>query len=99
MSKTPSNTQSPLRTLTDEFLAIETKIKLGGGEKAIARQHAKSRLTARERLDLLVDGDTHFQELGLWAGYEMYKEAGGAPGAGVCFGSAGDIAEASGSLA
>jgi 3-methylcrotonyl-CoA carboxylase beta subunit len=81
-----SDTPSTLRSRTDEFLDIESQIKFGGGEKAIARQHAKSRLTARERLDLLVDSDTHFQELGLWAGYEMYQDAGGAPGAGVVVG-------------
>jgi 3-methylcrotonyl-CoA carboxylase beta subunit len=81
-----SDTPSALRSRTDEFLDIESQIKFGGGEKAIARQHAKSRLTARERLDLLVDSDTHFQELGLWAGYEMYQDAGGAPGAGVVVG-------------
>jgi 3-methylcrotonyl-CoA carboxylase beta subunit len=85
-STTMSETQHTLRALTDEFLTTEEQIKLGGGEKAIARQHAKSRLTARERLDLLVDDNTHFQELGLWAGYEMYKQAGGAPGAGVVVG-------------
>tara|TARA_R110002072_G_scaffold42064_21_gene119014 strand:+ start:317909 stop:319606 length:1698 start_codon:yes stop_codon:yes gene_type:complete len=89
MSETTTSDSPPvqtLRTRTAEFLAIEEQIKLGGGKKAIERQHAKSRLTARERLDMLVDGDTHFQELGLWAGYEMYKEAGGAPGAGVVVG-------------
>jgi 3-methylcrotonyl-CoA carboxylase beta subunit len=81
-----SETQPTLRSTSDAFLDIESKIKLGGGPKAIERQHAKSRLTARERLDLLVDPGSHFQELGLWAGYEMYKEAGGAPGAGVVVG-------------
>ncbi len=86
MSDTQAVPANTLRTLTDEFLEIESQIKLGGGEKAIARQHAKSRLTARERLALLVDANTHFQELGLWAGYKMYEEAGGAPGAGVVVG-------------
>jgi len=60
-------------------------IKLGGGLKAIARQHEKNRLTARERIQLLVDDNRSF-ELGLWAAFEMYKEWGGAPSAGVITG-------------
>src|SRR5512146_148704 len=64
----------------------EERISEGGGEKAIASQHAKQRLTARERIDLLVDRDTEFFELGLYAAYEMYEEWGGAPAAGVVTG-------------
>ena len=56
---------------------------MGGGADAIARQHEKGRKTARERLDLLLDHDAPRLELGLWAGYEMYPEWGGAPAAGV----------------
>jgi len=81
-----SDPESTLRTLTDEFLAQEDQIKLGGGSKAIDRQHAKNRLTARERINKLLDDGSHFQELGLWAAYGMYKDAGGAPGAGVVVG-------------
>ncbi len=81
----PKN-ESTLRETTDAFLQIETAIQRGGGDKAIARQHAKNRLTARERIAELIDPDSFFQELGLWAAYEMYKEAGGAPGAGVVVG-------------
>ncbi|MEL7239856.1 MAG: carboxyl transferase domain-containing protein, partial [Planctomycetota bacterium] len=58
----------------------------GGGPKGAERQHKHGRLTARERIDRLVDGGGFFQELGLWAAYEMYKEHGGAPGAGVVTG-------------
>jgi len=64
----------------------EEKIRLGGGEKAIESQHAKKRLTARERINLLIDRDTEFFELGLYAAYEMYEEWGGAPSAGVVTG-------------
>lgn len=77
---------STLRATTDEFLQIEGTIRQGGGAKAIERQHAKDRLTARERIDKLVDAGSVFQELGLWAAYEMYKEHGGAPAAGVVTG-------------
>jgi 3-methylcrotonyl-CoA carboxylase beta subunit len=64
----------------------EEKIRLGGGEKAIESQHNKKRLTARERIKLLLDRDTAFFELGLYAAYEMYEEWGGAPSAGVVTG-------------
>ncbi|MGA9585457.1 MAG: acyl-CoA carboxylase subunit beta [Terracidiphilus sp.] len=64
----------------------EETIRLGGGAKAAAAQHAKKRLTVRERLKLLLDGGSEFLELGLWAAYEMYSDYGGAPGAGVVTG-------------
>src|SRR6201981_3321758 len=64
----------------------EEQIRRGGGEKAIESQHAKKRLTARERINLLIDRDTEFFELGLYAAYEMYEEWGGAPSAGVVTG-------------
>jgi 3-methylcrotonyl-CoA carboxylase beta subunit len=64
----------------------EETIRLGGGAKAIAAQHSKKRLTARERLALLLDPDTPFLELGLYAAFSMYEEWGGAPAAGVITG-------------
>ncbi|HKA07045.1 MAG TPA: acyl-CoA carboxylase subunit beta [Gemmataceae bacterium] len=69
----------------DDLAAQEERIRLGGGPKAVERQHEKNRLTARERIDLLIDPDTFF-ELGLWAGWNMYAEWGGAPSAGVVTG-------------
>ncbi|HUJ94066.1 MAG TPA: acyl-CoA carboxylase subunit beta [Terriglobales bacterium] len=63
----------------------EEKIREGGGAKAIDSQHAKGRLTARERINLLVDPASFF-ELGIFAAYEMYQEWGGAPAAGVITG-------------
>ncbi|MDR3617753.1 MAG: carboxyl transferase domain-containing protein [Paludisphaera borealis] len=72
-----------LRGLTEEFAAIEDRIHLGGGSEAIARQHAKGRKTARERIECLLDADTPKLEIGLWAAHEMYTEWGGAPSAGV----------------
>ena len=60
----------------------------GGGAKAIESQHAKGRLTARERVALLIDPGTHFLELGVYAAHGMYEEWGGAPGAGVVTGLA-----------
>src|SRR5512146_2123460 len=58
----------------------EEKIREGGGPKAIESQHNKGRLTARERIAKLVDGE--FFELGLYAANGMYEEWGGAPAAG-----------------
>src|SRR5437763_890138 len=66
----------------------EQQILLGGGKKAIARQHEKGRRTARERIAKLIDPDIPFFELGLWAAYGMYQEWGGAPAAGVVTGIA-----------
>ncbi|MDX2132167.1 MAG: acyl-CoA carboxylase subunit beta [Planctomycetota bacterium] len=91
MSTSPAAANS-LRDQTEALLRTEAKIREGGGAKAIERQHEKRRLTARERIALLVDrphaerGGTQFQELGLWAAHEMYKEHGGAPAAGVVTG-------------
>jgi 3-methylcrotonyl-CoA carboxylase beta subunit len=64
----------------------EATIREGGGAKAIEAQHAKKRLTARERLALLLDPGTELFELGLFAAFSMYEEWGGAPGAGVICG-------------
>ena len=58
----------------------------GGGPKAADRQHEKGRLTARERISKLIDPDSTFFELGLWAAWKMYQEWGGAPSAGVVTG-------------
>src|SRR5262245_66356289 len=69
-----------------DLAAEEAKIRLGGGPKAIERQHEKGRLTARERIAKLIDSGTAFFELGLWAAWGMYAEWGGAPSAGVVTG-------------
>jgi len=81
-----TTTFATLRDAAAAFVAIEGKIKLGGGPAAIDRQHEKGRLAARERIELLIDKGAFFQEYGLWSGYEMYKEFGGAPAAGVVTG-------------
>lgn len=74
---------------TEELRKLEeltTKVRLGGGIKNIEKQHEKGKLTARERIALLIDKGTAFEELGLFAAYEMYKAEGGAPSAGVVTG-------------
>ena len=78
-----------MRNMAELVSAIrnqEEEIKQGGGAKGIESQHAKGRLTARERIDLLIDRDTEFFEIGLYAAYEMYEEWGGAPSAGAVTG-------------
>ncbi|HKI47607.1 MAG TPA: acyl-CoA carboxylase subunit beta [Balneolales bacterium] len=73
-------------TFMSELLEQEYKIKKGGGEKRIESQHKKGKLTARERIEQLTDKDSHFHELGIWAGFEMYDDVGGCPAAGVIMG-------------
>src|SRR5690625_1178479 len=62
------------------------EVRQGGGAKAAARQHAKGRLTARERVALLLDEGAELDELMTFAGYRMYQEEGGAPSGGVVTG-------------
>ena len=64
----------------------EEKLREGGGPKAADAQHKKGRLTARERIALLLDAGTELFELGIYAAYGMYEEWGGAPAAGVITG-------------
>jgi len=62
------------------------RIYLGGGKSKIEKQHSKGKLTARERIDYLIDDESYFFELGAFAGYDMYREHGGAPAGGVVMG-------------
>lgn len=57
-------------------------VKLGGGQARIDKEHAKGKLTARERLALLMDEGEDLLEVGAFAGHGMYKEHGGCPGGG-----------------
>ncbi len=77
---------SELEQTLQTFRRQEESIREGGGARAIARQHDKGRLTARERIARLIDPDSNLLELGLWAAWQMYQEWGGAPSAGVVTG-------------
>ena len=68
-----------LSTLNRKF----TKVKLGGGEKSIAKHHSKGKMTARERIDYLLDPKSKSIEIGAFAGEDMYPEYGGCPSGGV----------------
>jgi acetyl-CoA carboxylase carboxyltransferase component len=70
----------------EESARQEATLRLGGGQRAIERQHGKGRLTARERIERLIDKGTSFFELGLWAAWEMYEDWGEVPAAGVVTG-------------
>lgn len=59
---------------------------LGGGRKSMERIKRKGRLTARERIEYLIDEEADFVELGIFAGYGMYAEEGGCPGGGTVSG-------------
>ena len=76
-----------LADLVSQVRNEEERIREGGGPKAIESQHNKGRLTARERINLLVDPGTFF-ELGAYAAHGMYEEWGGAAAAGVITGLA-----------
>lgn len=64
----------------------EEKVRLGGGKAAIEKLHLKGKLSARERIEKLIDPGSYFLEVGLFAAYEMYEEYGGAPSSGTVFG-------------
>jgi acetyl-CoA carboxylase carboxyltransferase component len=70
-----------LRELTEQLDQLETRLRLGGGPDKIDRQHQQGKLTARERIELLLDKESYAQEIGLLVAYDQYD--GGAPGAGV----------------
>ncbi len=79
MKKTTA--ESRLRTLTDEYTRLEHKLRLGGGSEKIEKIHSQGKLTARERIHLLLDPDTFSQEIGLLVAYDQYD--GQAPAAAV----------------
>lgn len=79
MSET--NTSSRLRTLSEDYRRLERKLKLGGGPEKVEKIHKQGKLTARERIGLLLDMGSHSQEIGLLVAYDQYN--GQAPAAGV----------------
>lgn len=86
--------QSPtLQRNAENFAALRTllhergeKTKLGGGKAAIEKLHQKGKLSARERIQKLIDPGSYFLEVGLFCAHEMYEEYGGAPSSGTVFG-------------
>src|SRR5215813_9363629 len=74
-------TTTRLRELTADLKRLESKLQRGGGPEKIERQHQQQKLTARERIELLLDQDSYVQEIGLLVAYDQYD--GAAPAAGV----------------
>ena len=72
--------------ILDVLRTHEEELRQGGGAEAIQRQHDKNRLTARERIQKLIDPDSEFFELGLFSAFEMYQEWGRIAAAGVITG-------------
>lgn len=75
-----------LKELLDELDRLEAKVRQGGGAHQIKRQHKRGKLTARERVNRLVDTPKDFLELGRFAGHQMYEDEGGCPAGGTVMG-------------
>lgn len=78
--------EDSLKMLCFQLKSKLNKVKLGGGEAKIAAQHKQGKLTARERIDFLIDQNSEFLEVGAFAAEGMYREVGGCPSAGVVCG-------------
>src|ERR1700761_9069465 len=78
--------EDALRKLLSGWKTRLDKIMLGGGKASIEKQREKNKLTARERIQYLLDEGTSFIEIGAFAGYEMYEEQGGCPAGGTVAG-------------
>jgi acetyl-CoA carboxylase carboxyltransferase component len=72
-----------MKLKVSQWKRLRSNIHLGGGQKAIDKQHEQGKLTARERIALLLDKNTDTIEIAEFAGYEMYEDAGGCPSGGV----------------
>ncbi|MGB3016721.1 MAG: carboxyl transferase domain-containing protein [Ignavibacteria bacterium] len=74
------------KNLIRKLDSVADVVKLGGGKKSIEKLHSKNKLHCRERINLLIDKNSQFMEIGLFAGHGMYSEYGGAPSSGTVFG-------------
>ncbi len=80
------NTQTPSKSfeeLLSNLSKKEEEVRLGGGEKRVLKHKEKGKLTARERIEYLLDDDNGSLEIGAFAADGMYQEEGGCPSAGV----------------
>jgi acetyl-CoA carboxylase carboxyltransferase component len=83
MSKEENRNIDEMKLKVSQWKRLRSNIHLGGGQKAIDKQHEQGKLTARERIALLLDKNTDTIEIAEFAGYEMYEDAGGCPSGGV----------------
>ncbi len=75
--------EDALKMLVSDLEQHLSQVRLGGGKKKIEKQHARGKLTARERIEYLVDDNKPRVEIGAFAGDGMYEEYGGCPSGGV----------------
>ncbi|MBB6612300.1 acyl-CoA carboxylase subunit beta [Pontibacter sp. Tf4] len=78
--------EDSLKQLVFQLKTKLKKVYLGGGEKRIAKEHEKGKMTARERINYLIDEGSEFLEVAAFAGEGMYPEVGGCPSGGVVTG-------------
>jgi len=86
MAKGSTSSTEALREFCREIFKQEAVLRQGGGKAGLERQKKLGRLSARERIGQLLDKDTHFFEIGLWAAYKMYQEWGNIVAAGTVAG-------------
>src|SRR5256885_3401681 len=91
MNRLATKSSETLRDRCAEILRQEAVLREGGGKAGLERQRKLGRLPARERIALLLDKDSEFFELGVWAAYKMYQEWGNIAAAGTVAGI-GDVA-------
>src|SRR5713226_8014324 len=78
--------EDSVKNLVRVFAAKADTVKLGGGKESMEKHRKRGKLPARERIQKLIDPDTRFIEIGLFAAYGMYEEYGGAPSSGTVIG-------------
>ena len=81
-----SQNEDAYKLLVNKLNRKLEEIYLGGGQKKIDKLHEEGKLTARERIDILIDKGSHFFEIGAFAAHGMYEDEGGCPAAGVICG-------------
>lgn len=86
MNQDFNKNEDHMRLLASAVRQKKDKIKEGGGKARIAKLHEQGKMSARERVQYLIDPNTTFYEFGIFAGYEMYAEHGGCPAGGVVTG-------------
>src|SRR5436190_22533949 len=86
MSRSPAPPPEGVRERCAAVAREENILREGGGKAGQDRQHKMGRLLARERISRLLDPDTRFFEIELWAAYKMYQQWGSVPAAGTVTG-------------
>src|SRR5256885_8222452 len=86
MARASTSSAEPLRDFCREILKEEAVLRQGGGKAGLERQRKLGRLQARERIATLLDKNSPFFEIGLWAAYKMYEEWGNIAAAGTVVG-------------